>query len=169
MERFHIEIAIVDSISLLDFESDRNLGSNSYRDFDLTTTIRFATPNRISLQIRRDLKPKSNLSVSLSSVTLLLEKISPPSWKLDHGVRYIVDKTECYNGSWCVPWWGFERFGNSESAGDDHIVHCGFASQTRRQWKVHLLWNLGSSNESGKLDHFCKKNFVILNATKIGV
>ena len=40
---------MVDSDLSLDFESDRNRQSNSETDFDLTMTIRFATPNRISL------------------------------------------------------------------------------------------------------------------------
>ena len=35
--------------SSLDFESDRNRQWNLDTDFDLTTTIQFATPNRISL------------------------------------------------------------------------------------------------------------------------
>ena len=52
---FYIEIAIVDSDSSLDFESDRNWRSNSDTDFDSTTMIWFATPNRISLKRIHDL------------------------------------------------------------------------------------------------------------------
>ena len=46
-----IEIAIVNSDSPLESESDSNQGSNLDRDFDSTTTIRFGTSNRISLII----------------------------------------------------------------------------------------------------------------------
>ena len=49
MDPFFIEIAIVDSISLLDCESDQNWQKNLDTGFDSTTTIRFTTPNRISL------------------------------------------------------------------------------------------------------------------------
>ena len=42
-------MAIVDSDSSLDFELDRNRQSNSDTDFDLTTMVQFATPNRICL------------------------------------------------------------------------------------------------------------------------
>ena len=49
MDWFYIEIAIVDSISSLDFELDQNWRSNSDTNFDSTMTIRFATPNGISL------------------------------------------------------------------------------------------------------------------------
>ena len=49
MDQFYIEIGIIDSISSLDFESDWIRWSNSDTDFDSTMTIRYATPNRISL------------------------------------------------------------------------------------------------------------------------
>ena len=44
-----MEIAIIDSDSLLDFESDRNRRSNLDIRFDSTMTIPLATPNHISL------------------------------------------------------------------------------------------------------------------------
>ena len=49
IDRFLIEIAIVDLNPSLDFKSDRNQRSNSDFIFDSTTTIPFVTPNRISL------------------------------------------------------------------------------------------------------------------------
>ena len=58
MDRFYSKIAIFDLILLLDFESDQNRRSNSDTDFDSTTTIRFATPNRISLENSQKLWPK---------------------------------------------------------------------------------------------------------------
>ena len=44
-----MEIGIADSISLLDFKSDRNQRTNTDFSFDSTTTILFVTPNHISL------------------------------------------------------------------------------------------------------------------------
>ena len=48
-DQIYIEITIVDSNLLLDFELDQNQGLNSDIRYDSTTTIRFVTPNRISL------------------------------------------------------------------------------------------------------------------------
>ena len=45
----YIEIAIVDSILMVEIRIVVNRRSNSDRDFDSTTTIRFRLPNRISL------------------------------------------------------------------------------------------------------------------------
>ena len=48
-DRFYIEIEIVDSDSLLDFESDRNRQLKSTVLESELSTIRFVSPNHISL------------------------------------------------------------------------------------------------------------------------
>ena len=47
--RIEIEIAIVDSIKIVEIRIDVNRRSNLKPKFDSTTTIRSAIPNRISL------------------------------------------------------------------------------------------------------------------------
>ena len=55
-DRIYIKIEIVGSDLSLESESDSNRRSNLDRDFNLTTTIRFGTSNRISLLFTFQLK-----------------------------------------------------------------------------------------------------------------
>ena len=48
IDRFYIEIAIVDSNKSLESKSDHNRRSNLDRHFETTTTIRFGTSNGTS-------------------------------------------------------------------------------------------------------------------------